>query len=236
MGGDGLFPGQHGVGVALDGVDLAVVQDEAVGVGPHPAGGGVGGKAAVHHADGGLVVLVLQIGVEAAQLPHQEHPLVDDGPAGQAGHIGAAAGLLEHPADDVQPAVKVDALGHLGRLFDEALPDGGHTVPRLLAHYLGGHRHLAPGQELQPLLAGDQLEQLHGAGPQVLVLGEEKHPYAVFPLGADGDVQPLGHLGEEFVADLQQDAHAVAGLAFGVLAGPVFQMLHDGQRVADGLV
>src|SRR5699024_6932684 len=81
-GGDGFLPGQHGVGVALDGVDLAVVQDEPVGVGAHPAGGGVGGKAAVHHADGRLVVLVLQIGVEAAQFAHQEHPLVDDGAAG----------------------------------------------------------------------------------------------------------------------------------------------------------
>ena len=156
--GDGLLPGQHGVGVALDGVDLAVVQDEAVGVGPHPAGGGVGGKAAVHHADGGLVVLVLQVGVEAAQLPHQEHPLVDDGAAGQAGHIGAAAGLLEHPADDVEPAVKVDALGHLGRLFDKALPDGGHTVAGGAAQNLGGHRHLAPREEGQALLAGDKLE------------------------------------------------------------------------------
>ena len=236
VGGDGLFPGQHGVGVALDGVDLAVVEDEAVGVGPHPAGGGVGGKAAVDHPDGGLVILVLQIGIKAAQLPHQEHPLVDDGPAGQAGHIGAAAGLLEHPADDVQPAVKVDALGHLGRLFDEALPDGGHAVPGGAAQDLGGHRHLAPAQEGQPLLAGDQLEQLHGAGAQVLVLGEKEHPHPVLPFAADGDVQLFGGLGEKFVADLQQDAHAVAGPPFGVLAGAVLQMFDDGQRVADRLV
>ncbi len=59
---DALLTGQHGIGVALDGVDLAVVQDEAVGVGAHPAGVGVGGEAAVHHADGGFIILVLQIG------------------------------------------------------------------------------------------------------------------------------------------------------------------------------
>ena len=51
---DALLAGQHGVGVALDGVDLAVVQDEAVGGGAHPAGVGVGREAAVHHADGRL--------------------------------------------------------------------------------------------------------------------------------------------------------------------------------------
>ena len=235
-GSDGFLPGQHGVGVALDGVDLAVVQDEAVGVGPHPAGGGVGGKAAVHHPDGGLVVLVLQIGIEAAQLPHQEHPLVDDGAAGQAGHIAAAGRLLEHPPDDVEPPVEVDAPRHLGRLTDEALPDGGHAAAGGAAQNVGLDRHLAPGQEGKPLLAGDQLEQLHGAGALMLVLRKEEHPHPVLPLAAEGDVHLLGHFGEKGMADLQKDAHAVAGAALGVLAGAVLQMLDDGQRVADGLV
>ena len=233
---DALLTGQHGIGVALDGVDLAVVQDEAVGVCAHPAGVGVGGEAAVHHADGGLVVGVLQVGVEQAQIVHQEHALVDDGAAGQAGHIGAVAGLLEHPADDVEPAVKINALAHTGRLFDEALPDGGHTVPGLLAHGIGVYRHPAPCQKLKPLLAGNQLKQLHGLCPQVLVLGEEEHADTVFPLVAQADVQLVGHLGEELVADLQHDAHAVAGLALGILTGAVLQTLHDAQGIADRLM
>ena len=33
------------------------------------------------------------------------------------------------------------------------------------------------------------------------------------------------------MADLQQDAHAVAGLPLGILTRPVLQMLHDLQRV-----
>ena len=70
----------------------------------------------------------------------------------------------------------------------------------------------------------------------MLVLGEEEHPNAVFALVAKADVQFVGHLGEEAVADLQHDAHAVAGLALGVLASAVLKALHDGQRVADGLV
>ena len=190
----------------------------------------------MHHADGGFVILVLQVKVEQAQIVHQEHALVDDGAAGQAGHIGAVAGLLEHAAHDVQAAVKLDALAYLGGLFDEALPDGGHTVPCLLAHGVGVYRHLAPCQKLQPLLAGDYLEQLHGLCPQVLILGEEEHSHAVLPLVAQPDVQFLGYLGEELVADLQQDAHAIAGLALGVLTGAVLQPLHNGQRIVHGLV
>ena len=235
-GGDGLFTGQHGVGVALDGVDLAVVEDEAVGVGAHPAGVGVGGKAAVDHADGGFIVLVLQIEVELAQVVDKEHALVHDGAARKAGDIGAVAGLLEDPADDVELAVKVDALAHLGGLFDEALPDGGHTVAGFLAHGVGVYRHFAPCQKLEPLFAGDKLKKLHGLGAQVFVLRKEEHTYAVFTLVAKADVQLVGHLGKEAVADLQHDAHAVAGLALGVLAGAVLKALHDGQRVADGLV
>ena len=55
----GLLAGQHGVHIAADGVDLAVVQDKPVGVRPVPAGLGVGGEPAVHHADGGFIIGVL---------------------------------------------------------------------------------------------------------------------------------------------------------------------------------
>ena len=234
--GDGLLAGQHRVGVALDGVDLAVVQDKAVGVCAHPAGVGVGREAAVHHADGRFVVLVLQVEVEQTQIVDEEHALVHDGAAGQAGHISAVAGLFEHPADDVELAVEVDALAHLGGLLDEALPDGRHAVAGFLAHGVRVHGDLAPCEELEALFAGHQLEQLHGLCPQMLVLREEEHTDAVFALVAEADVHFVGHFGEELVADLEHDAHAVAGLALGVLAGAVFQPLDDGQRIADGLV
>ena len=190
----------------------------------------------MHHTDGGLVILVLQIEVEQAQVVDEEHPLVHDGAAGQAGHIGAVAGLLEHAAHHIQFAVKVDALAHLGGLFDEALPDGRHTVTGFLTHGVGVYGHGAPCQKLKALFAGHKLEQLHGLRPQMLVLGEEEHTHAVFALVAEADVQLVGHLREETVADLQHDADAVAGLALGVLAGAVLKALHDGQRIADGLV
>ncbi len=62
--GNGFLSGQHGIHVSPDGVDLAVVENVAVGVSPVPAGGGVGGESAVYHADGGLVVLVLQVRIK----------------------------------------------------------------------------------------------------------------------------------------------------------------------------
>lgn len=47
---------------------------------PLPAGRRVGGEAGVDHGDGCAVVRILQVIVEAAELSHKEHALVDDGP------------------------------------------------------------------------------------------------------------------------------------------------------------
>ena len=60
-GAHGFLPGKHPVGVAPNGVDLAVVEDQTVGMGTLPAGGGVGGEPGVDHGDGAFVVLLLQI-------------------------------------------------------------------------------------------------------------------------------------------------------------------------------
>ena len=99
--GDGLLPGQHPVHIAPDGVDLPVVEDIPVGVSPLPGGGGIGGEPGVDQGDGALTVRVRQIGVELPQLPHQEHPLVNDGPAGERGDIGVDVGLFKYPPDNI---------------------------------------------------------------------------------------------------------------------------------------
>ena len=109
VGADGLLARKHRIHIAADRVDLAVVQNKAVGVCAVPAGGCVGGKAAVYHADGGFVVGVLQVGVEQPQLLDEEHALVHDGAAGQTADIGIGAGLLKDAAHHIQAAVKGDA-------------------------------------------------------------------------------------------------------------------------------
>ena len=74
--GHGLLSGQHPVDVAADGIDLTVVGDHAVRVGPVPGRGRVCGKTRVHNGDRGHVIRRLQVVVEAPQLADQEHTLV----------------------------------------------------------------------------------------------------------------------------------------------------------------
>ena len=212
------------------------MEDEPVGVGPLPGGIGVGGEPGVDQGDGGGVRLALQVLIKLPQLAHQEHPLIDDGPAGQRGHIGVAARLLELPPDDVQPPVELQPAGQMVRAADKALHDPGHFRQRLVAQHLGAHRHLPPADELHPLPLCDELEHLHGLIPAQVVLGEEEHPHPVVPFAPQLKAQLRRRFGEKAVGDLQQNTHAVAGLACGVLSRPVLQLFHDLQRVVHRLM
>ena len=81
------FAGADPVDVALEGVDLAVVDDEAVGVRALPAGRGVGGVARVDECYGRLDGGVVEIDEEAAHLRGDQHTLVHDGARAHGAHI-----------------------------------------------------------------------------------------------------------------------------------------------------
>ena len=186
--------------------------------------------------DGGGIVLILQIQVKLPQLAHQEHPLIHDGPAGQGGHIGVAAGLLKLPPGDIEAAVEFQPHCQSFRAADEALDDPGHFIPCLPPQHLGAYRHLPPADELHPLPLCDELEHLHGLIPAQVVLGEKEHPHPVVPFAPQLKAQLRRRFGEEAVGDLQQNTHAVAGLARGILSRPVLQLFHDLQRVVHRLM
>ena len=106
--------GEHGLAhahvgrVAAQGVDLAVMGGQAEGLGQGPRRQGVGGKTFVEHGKRRGTVLVRQIGIELAQPGAGEHALVDDAPAGAAGHI-EQAGVLSLLAQFLPDQV----LGHV---------------------------------------------------------------------------------------------------------------------------
>ena len=54
-----LFTGQHLIGIAADGVDLAVVYHQTVRMSTLPAGVGVRGETGVYHGDSRFVILAL---------------------------------------------------------------------------------------------------------------------------------------------------------------------------------
>lgn len=81
------FARANPVDVALQGVDLTIVDDEAIGVGAFPAGRGVGRVTGVDERDGGFDGGVVEVGVEAPHLGGDEHALVHDGPCAHGADV-----------------------------------------------------------------------------------------------------------------------------------------------------
>ena len=198
-GAHGFLAREHFVGVAADGVDLAVVYDETVRVGALPARIGVGGEAGVDDRDRGVVVLVLQIGKEGAQLADEEHALVHDGAARERGDIGVVVALLKHTARDVQAAVEGKTLFHALRLFDKALADHGHAGESAASEHFRAGGHVAPAEEFQPFLFQNDFKHFLGLAAAQFILREEEHAHAVFPFPADLDALLSAHAGKEAV-------------------------------------
>ena len=119
--------GPHPVAVAHDGVDLAVVRDEAVRVGQRPAREGVGGEAGVHHGERRLANRSSsRSGKKLVQLAGGEHALVDEGAGGQRREVDVGLALGALAQAERQPLE-----GHAGRSGrprrgDEELAEGRH--------------------------------------------------------------------------------------------------------------
>ena len=140
--------GLHPVEIALQRVDLAVMGDDAEGLGQMPGGEGVGGIALVIDREIRDEALVQQIGIEGRQLLRQEHALVDDRPAGEGADVEILDALLDHrlldaPADQIEIDLEL-LLVHAAAVADHDLLDLGPGRIGLLADDVDVHRHLAP--------------------------------------------------------------------------------------------
>ncbi len=174
--------GVHPVDVATDRVDLAVVDQIAVGMGALPRRERVGAEARVNDGDGRFHVRVQQVGIVSVDLVGQQHALVHDGAAGEAGNVEAVALLVpvvaNRPlgalADDVELAFegqRVAADERIGDAADEylaheRLPGNGCRAERTVVG-----RHGAPAEYGLALLAHDLLEFGLEGGALAGVLG-----------------------------------------------------------------
>ncbi len=234
--GHGFLTGQHTVNVASNGIDLSVVRDHAIGMRAVPGGSGIGGEAGVHDGNGRLVIPILQIVIEFAQLHNKEHALVYNGAGGKGADIGILRTLLKLSSHHIEHAVKGNALLHEFRLLDKTLHDAGHGILCQVAQNFRMHRHRSPSQKPKSLLADDDLQHTHRKGSLERILREKEHADAVFPLLADLDAGSQCRLFEKFMADLGQNTHAVTHLAGGILPGPVLQLLNNMQGIVQNLI
>ncbi len=232
------------VDVAAQRVDLAIVDEQAVGVRALPAGRGVGGVARVHEGERGLHRGVREVHVEAAHLGGDQHALVDDGPRAHRAHVKDLArqrrlsrgALLDRAAREVQAALKGVAGRYLVGAAEEGLLDGGHAVERGLTQVSRVARHAAPEKQGHAALCADGLEDLLCGTDALVVLREEEHCDAVVALARQQGAVALRLLVEEAVRYLEEDAGAVARVALQAATAAVLEVDEDGERVVDDRV
>ena len=238
------FAGANPVDVTLEGVDLAVVDDKAVGVRALPAGHGVGGVARVDERYGRLDGGVVEVDEEAAHLRGHKHALVHDGARAHGAHIEdlvaqgeLGVGLLfDGAAAHVQATLKGIAGGRVVRTAQEGLQDSRHAGAGRLAQVVRVDRHLAPKEQRHAGLGAALLKHAAGILYALVVLREEQHGHAIVALCRQNLAALLSLFTEKVMRNLEQDASAVAGVLLESRAAAVLQVDQNGQSVVQNLV
>ena len=236
--------GADPVDVALEGVDLAVVDDKAVGVRALPAGRGVGGVARVDERHGRLDGGVVEIDEEAAHLRGHKHALVNDGARAHGAHIEdlvaqgkLGVGLLfDGAAAHVQAALKGITGGRVVRTAQEGLQDSRHAGAGRLAQVVRVDGHLAPKEQRHAGLGAALLKHATGILYALVVLWEEQHGHAIVALCRQNLAALLSLFTEKVMRNLEQDASAVAGVLLESRAAAVLQVDQNGQCIVQNLV
>ena len=166
------LPRPHVVDVAPQRVDLAVVAQHPQRLGQAPRGKRVRAVPLVDDRKRRGEGRVVQVRVEGHQLRAAQHPLVDEGAAGEAGDVEAAGVgvgpggdfLLGPPPDDVKAALQVAA----ARLAaaQEDLPDERLGRAGQFAQVRAGCRNIAPPEDLGPFLARGRPRGRRRTGPR----------------------------------------------------------------------
>ena len=238
------FAGADPVDVALEGVDLAVVDDKTVGVCALPAGRGVGGVPRVDERYGRLDGGVVEIDEEAAHLRGDQHALVHDGARAHGAHIEdlvaqgkLGVGLLfDGAAAHVQATLKGIAGGRVVRTAQEGLQDSRHAGAGRLAQIVRVDRHLAPKEQRHAGLGAALLKHAAGILHALVVLREEQHGHAIVALCRQNLAALLSLFTEKVMRNLEQDASAVAGVLLESRAAAVLQVDQNGQCIVQNLV
>ena len=236
--------GANPVDVALEGVDLAVVDDKAVGVRALPAGRGVSGVARVDERHGRLDGGVVKIDEEAAHLRGDQHTLVHDSARAHGAHVEdlvaqgkLGVGLLfDGAAAHVQATLKGVTGGRVVRTAQEGLQDSRHTGAGRLAQVVRVDRHLAPKEQRHTGLGAAFLKHAAGILYAFVVLREEQHGHAIVALCRQNLAALLSLFAEKVMRNLEQDAGAVAGVLLESRAAAVLQVDQNGQCIVQDLV
>ena len=218
----------HPVDVALQRVDFAVVGKHAEGLRQSPRWERVGRITLMEDRERRDETLVVEVGIEFAQMFGEEHSLVDQGTRGQRADIkilyrGFAHALFDAAAAEIEAAIQCFQI-HLVADIEHDLFDFRAGGIGFVADDREVYRHLTPAIEIEADPqdfgfddgAAGLLRRVVGARQEYLADGNAARTQLVASL--------FHRRAEEFLRHLQMHAAPVAGLAVGI----------DGAAMIDG--
>ncbi|RMO66669.1 hypothetical protein ALQ37_05532 [Pseudomonas syringae pv. aptata] len=204
------------VAVAGNGVDLAVVGEEAERLRQRPFRQGIGGKALVEHADSGLQTLVAQVREEGREVGRHHQAFINDGLVRKAADVVIGICGVGHRRAATRTE-QFDGEFLIAQAFtaNEYLLDFRQALQRQATQNAGIDRHLTPAHQIQAFGEDFAVHVFaRGVGPGVVLI-EEHHAHSILAGQIDVEVL-LGDRTQEAIGLLNQQTATVAGLAVGV--------------------
>ena len=240
--------GVHPVDVAAHGVDLAVVGDEAIGVGQLPRREGVGGKALVRQSQGRLGQGIGQILVKGPDLMGEQQALVDNRPRRKRRHVEARQlGHAEFPGQVRQRVLRLLAdgedlafegvlIGRAGAARHDRLADHRHLVEHRLAQARRINRHVAPADQLLALNPDEVLELADGGVAGRRISRHEAHGHGVIARRRQIHGLMRGPVAQQGIGDLNQNPGPVANQRVSANRAAMVEVDQNLQAAGDDLL
>ena len=237
------LPRVHPVDVAADGVDLAVVRDEAEGMGEVPGRERVGAVPLMHEGQRACHLRVGEVGVILVDLIGQQQALVDDRPRRKGADVDERLlGEAELAEFDPEPLPQHEQLP-LEVVAGGLLPATHERLPHDRLHLAGGAAdeavvggHVPPAEELEALFLAEFLEELLRRLAVAIRRRQEDVAHGPVARGRQLDAGLRCHRREKFLRHLQKDAGAVARERVAATGAAMREVFEHLEPLTDDLV
>ena len=236
---EGSLSRVHPVGIARQGVDLAIMREVTERLGKIPGRKGIGAIALVNQGEARFEIVRLEVRKELRRLVGEEHALVEQRLRGKTRNVKEKPPLdhllLDQATNHVELSVEEVRLQALGRT-DEDLLDDRHSLSRDLADLVGVRRHFPPTEQRLSLGGDGRRDDLLLPTTLRRIRREKDQRRRI---GAQiGQTEPalIRHPAQKAIGCLQQKTRTISRTRVGSRRSPVSQMTENLRPHSDNVV
>ncbi len=232
------------VQVALQRIDFSIVCNIAEGLCQPPRWKCVGGKAAVHQAEGTHHSFIAQVGKIAAHLQAGELPFVHNRFVRKRSDV-KADGIFPHRIADGMAGIIFQHIQFAFKLIGvfNMVGAGNEHLLHFRLHAqgrgpdaVGVYGYFPVAQYFKPQLFGRAVEDVAALFTQSYFFREKKDSHAVAAIGRQVHAEADAFIKEKFMRGLNHNAGAVAGIGFAATGAAMLHIFQHSKRIGNMLV